>query len=318
MPNSNSLLTNCPACGAVLPQPPPDRCPYCSTSLRQSRYKTASPSSSVKTEEIQWEPAKPRPAEDLTPLAAARQRPRPKPAHNPGCGGIALGTFFTLFASIFIVVGIMTYMRDRQEYTLLQAEGQKTQARITDRDYESDDDGETYYVTFTYKVRVNGDLQNFTERVSVTNSLYNALPEGAQTTVIYAPSDPSIVRLEAGFNPPSVLLPIFFTLIPLIFIAVGIWMIAGGIESMSDERSLKRRGQDALATVTEIWDETDSEGDRTTYIAYTFQAQDRHGSSQTVDCAEKYTPALRGARVGKQLMVRYLPDNPRIARLVRD
>jgi hypothetical protein len=286
--------------------------------LRKSRLETSSASLSAKTEEIQWEPAKPRPPDDITPLAAARQRPRPKPAHNPGCGGIAFGTFFTLFASIFIIVGIVTYIRDRQEYALLQAEGQKTQARITDRDYESDDDGETYYVTFTYRVRVNGDLQNFTERTTVTNSLYNSLPEGTQTTVIYAPSNPNIVRLEAGFSPPSVLLPILFTMIPLVFIVIGIWMIASGIESMSDERSLKRRGQDALATVTEIWDETDSEGDRTTYIAYTFQAQDRHGNSQAVDCAEKYTNALRGARVGKQLMVRYLPDNPRIARLVRE
>lgn len=106
--------------------------------------------------------------------------------------------FFSCFMSVFVVVGVgmLTWGVTRtRKVLLLNARGQVTQGRVTDRWVDTDSDGDnTYCVAYRFDVPLSdsGPILKGEQNAKA----YNSLHVGEPVQVRYLPSNPKICRLE--------------------------------------------------------------------------------------------------------------------------
>ena len=148
-----------------------------------------------------------------------------------------------------------------------------------------------------------------TREQSVNRDTYHLLPPESRTTVLYAPSDPSVARLESRFRPPYLLLGV--AAFAGLFVAIGLFLFHSGWTTIARARALSRHGQSVQGTLLDRWTETDSDGDRVYCVAYRFTPFDH----PQVTKAEYNRTAYDALLPGDPVFVRYLPDRPHVARL---
>lgn len=136
------------------------------------------------------------------------------------------GVLWVLFSGFFVVLGPVTYWNESQVYDLLSREGKSTEAQITAKHISTDDDGdETYYLDYQFQLLINETPATFSDSASVSYADYEAAREGMGLKIIYAPSDPTVSRLEAGFGPPSLWAALLFSGIGLLFVGIGLFFL---------------------------------------------------------------------------------------------
>lgn len=150
---------------------------------------------------------------------------------DAGCT-LPFAIFWTLFSSIFLIIGLVTYMDDRKTYDLLSREGVESIGIVTDLSQIEDSDGdETYFVRYRFIAPSDGKIDTISQRQSVPERVFNQLEEGMKVEIIYAFSQPSVSELKSTFGPPELILPVCFGGMGLLFTLIGIGMIAGALTS---------------------------------------------------------------------------------------
>ncbi len=240
---------------------------------------------------------------------------RPSPETPPGMADGGCTLIFSLFWSsislVFFIAVLAGFAVELRAYLLLKASGVPTEAMVVDRRIETDSDGDdSYYVTYKYKVpAAKGDYQYLTREQSVNRKTYQALPPESRTTVLFAPSDPSVARLESRFRAPYLLLGV--AAFAGLFVAIGLFLFRSGWKSIAQARALSRHGQSVQGTLLDRWTDTDSDGDRVYCVAYRFIPL---GHPQ-VTKAEYNRAAYDSLLPGDPVWIRYLPDRPSVAKL---
>jgi len=216
-----------------------------------------------------------------------------------GTSGCLLFFFIPFILAGLFIIAIAVYAT--YEYGLLSTEGENIRGTFVSRRISSDDDGDSYYVTYRYVV----NDQTYTNEASVSSEVYGVANNGEPLLVVYAKSDPSIATLNA----PDPALPIFLVLFSLCWNGfVGVF-IFGAVNSMRRWRKLIRHGRDIEGEIMSITGETDSDGDFQVKVTYMFRSPDgltrKEGKASHMrrDLRDELLPP-----VGTPVLVRYFND----------
>lgn len=230
---------------------------------------------------------------------------------------VVFGLFWTLFSLVFVVAAAALVIREQQVFTLLSSEGQPAQGVVTDRQVDDSDDSTTYTIFYRYSAPVQGTPRVFEQEQSVPYELYAALRVGEVVPVIFAATQPNVARLKADFHAPELLGPLLMGLIGLLFVVIGLFMLAGAIVSLQDYFRLRRSGLETSAVVFERWEDRDSDGDVQCQVAYAFRAPLPDGTLGLLTHAETHRQAYLATQTGSTITVRYLPEDPSTSQIVR-
>lgn len=257
------------------------------------------------------------PAASLEPTPPAEPL-RPKPVHPPAgaewaCSGLfSLG--WTAFSLLFVILPVGMFVRDWQAYSLLKAEGTHTEGVVVSHRIDSDSDGNSYYITYRYTVPLpGGDRKEFVREETVSRAEYNDLPPESRVEVLYAPSNPEIANLRINFGPPFYLL--FIAACGGVFVLVGLALLIHSWQTASHIRRLASQGRLTGGTITDCWQETDSDGDPVYCVAYRFSVLLPNGSSRVFTKAEYNRKAYQTLLPGSPVQIRYVPGRPELCRL---
>ncbi len=220
--------------------------------------------------------------------------------------GTALGCGFSLglLGLILVAGGWLAQQHHIREVRLLQTEGVVGVASITRQRISESDDSETYYVTFAFTAIANDHRVEVRKEVSVPESFYERVEYGSQIEVVYARSDPHVVKIRAFYTPGKVeywwliglgslgALCLFFT-----------WLLLGVYRNA---RRLDAEGLVARVTLLDCFEHSDSES-TTYYVAYELP-----GVGPVRQGVEK--KIYNRLSVGQTFNLVYLPDNPKLFR----
>lgn len=208
---------------------------------------------------------------------------------------LSRGTPFRLvfpgcFMLMFVLCGLTFFgfvINETYQSLLISIQGIAAEARYTDRRISSDDDSDTYYVTYEYKV---GGRQ-FSHQQSVSRTLYDNAEMGGRVQIRYASSNPSIAKI-VGTNQVQWFLVVFVLLWNGI-----VWLIVGGlINQYRLEKLLERKGKMLKGKILDVSHSTDSDGDLTLYVKYEFQSPEsgkrlsKHERAQRNDLKHNQMP----------------------------
>jgi len=237
---------------------------------------------------------------------AARSYPSRAPAMRTQ---IALIICLALLFDVVVSAGVAAYFQREniRQAELLQAEGVVTRATVVALDIEEDDDGdESYYVTYVFVSRPDRpEALEITRRERVPYDVYSHLEQGGRIEVIYAPSDPDVARVTAGYEPGSVdYLPgILGAAVVLPSLVALLWFFSRYRRSAR----LDEEGVTATAEVLAMYE--DSSGDSTShYIACQLPGGAPFRTSVN-------SSLYRQLRVGGYVTVRYLSEDSGVFRL---
>ncbi len=300
------LDETCLRCGATLPEGTA-RCSYCGTTVSLSQPQSISQA----TQPAAASP--PLPGQDNLPAELARLQ-APKPSQPPEASGCNL--FFslgwTLFSALFLFLGVGMYIRDSIAYNRLSSEGLRAAAIITDLEIRSGDDSDSYYVSYQFPARIQGDTANFQGSDEISSAFFSRLEVGQTIEVLYWPADPSLSAVKAELRPASMTLLLCFGGMGGLFTLIGLVMIFSSFMGIVNTIRLRLGGQVAKGTVFKKWTDTDSEGDTIYYVAYAFKAEIPGKGIQLIPHAEQNKKTYDNVPVGGPLTVRYLPNDPQI------
>ncbi len=220
--------------------------------------------------------------------------------------GTALGCAVSLglLGLILVVGGWLAQQHHIREVRLLQNEGVGAVAVVTAQRISESDDSETYYVTFAFTAVANDQRVEVQEEVSVPESFYERVEYGSKIEVVYARSDPEIVKIHAFYTPGKIeywwliglgslgALCLFFT-----------WLLFGVYRNA---RRLDAEGMSARVTLLDCFEHSDS--DSTTY----YLAYELPGVGPVRQVVEK--KIYDRLSVGQSFSLIYLPDNPKLFR----
>ncbi len=241
------------------------------------------------------------------------QRPKPRTPISRGSAGCLLpfSLFWTVFSSLFLVLPIGMFYSQWQTYTLLRDKGATVEGVIISQRIDEDSEGDTYYVTYRYTAPLpQGDRQQFSREESVSSDLYEMLKPEKRAIIRYATPDPATARLEQSFGPP---LPFIFLMSGMggVFTLIGLGLVGVSLKAIYTASQLIRYGKFAPASIVERWTETDSDGDKTYVVSYSFNTSE----GVPVTAAEFNRKAYDKYQPGNMVRVRYLPNNPQTCRL---
>ncbi|NJL04425.1 MAG: hypothetical protein HC911_05830 [Chloroflexaceae bacterium] len=228
----------------------------------------------------------------------------------------------SLIAPLFLLVGILISSAliplTRQawhEYDTLMAEMQSGTAQVLDKRISYDDEGDaSYFVSYIFSHPLpNGEPYQYEATASVSRSQYEQLEYGQQLPIVFAPSDPTISRL----NPPHIAEPILATIFTFVWL-VGWNGVAGyfsyrTVRDWLGQRAL-RRGQLLYGTLTKITGVAESTLNYKITVDYTFTAPDGTPISDNASHYNSYRPATPLPPVGTRVAIWY--GNRRTYRLL--
>ncbi|MFZ5881918.1 MAG: DUF3592 domain-containing protein [Chloroflexota bacterium] len=288
------------------------RCDYCGSSIQTIQEDSAQ------------EPQLPPLIEEKsqTPLEWGGLK-RPKVQQPLGNSGFMLvlelvfALVWTLFSAIFPVVGVGFYINETNDYRQLSQEGVIVPGIVLEMQIDESSDPTSYDVDYQFTAPVNGDSTRFADSESVSAGYFNTLQVGQQIQVRYAASNPQLSVLEAEFGPPSLVLPIVFGGIGGLFVLIGLVILVSSISGIFYINALRLRGQQTKGIIFDRWQDTDSDGDTTCFVAYCFHADTPKGE-QLITRAEQNRDLYQRCEIGNSVIVRYLPGNPRVCHMRSD
>jgi hypothetical protein len=240
---------------------------------------------------------------------------RPTPQRPPGVGGggceLLFGLGWTAFSLLFVIVPIAVFITEWQTANLLRTTGVTTEAVVISRRIDEDSDGDTYYVTYRYRVPIKGDQMPLTHEESVNHDMYQALSPESRVLVRYSATNPEVVRLEGRSRTFEAVLLTCFMLFGGLFVLIGVWLVYSSWQGIYKAGLLARRGELTTGRVTDCWLETDSDGDKEYCVAFRFAVPGR----PEITTAEYNRKAYNTLQVGDWVQVRYVPGKPKICSL---
>lgn len=243
------------------------------------------------------------------------ERPKPTTPYNGNGCSLIFAIVWTSFSFLFVVVGIGFYRNQRQEYNLLRQEGLLATGTITELVIDDDGDSTSYDVYYRFTAQVGGTGRVLDQWQSVSKKEFESFRVGEQVQIIYAPSDPTISRLQAVFGPPDLVLPLCFGGMGSLFTLIGVALFLGSLRGLTTHGGLVLRGKITEAVVFDKWTEEDADGDAVKIIGYAFRATKIDGLLTTIAHAEINPKAYHQLAIGDQALVRYQQDKPDICRL---
>jgi len=130
--------------------------------------------------------------------------------------------------------------------------------------------------------------------------------------VIYVKSDPKISAIKADWGLPDLWALAFVFTIEFMGLAFGIWMLKIGVTAGSNFLNLRSKGEETQATIFDAWEENSSDS-VSYYVAYAYQVP--QFGKQIFTKAEQSMQAYKKLNIGDKVPLRYLPDDPQIAKL---
>jgi len=224
---------------------------------------------------------------------------------------VLFGLGWTGFSLLFVIVPVAVFIAEWQTSNLLRTTGLTTEAVVISRRIDEDFEGDTYYVTYRYRVPIKGDQMQLTHEESVSHDIYQELPPESPVLVRYSATNPDVVRLEGRSRTFEVILLTGMMLCGGLFVLIGVWLIYSGWQGAYRAGLLARRGELTTGRVTHCWLETDSDGDREYFVAYRFAAP----GQPEIATAEYNRQAFDILQVGDPVQVRYVPGKPEICSL---
>ncbi|NJL04427.1 MAG: DUF3592 domain-containing protein [Chloroflexaceae bacterium] len=200
---------------------------------------------------------------------------KPYQSHERGCMTLVL---LVMLASFLMALGSSAFFLPDtvdtwNNYSRLSTQQATTEAQIVDKNSRRGNASSTYYITYAFThPDPNGELQQYTNRVSVNSDTYEQLEMGQAITVYFVPDDPTISQA----TPPSIRDPLITSLTTLIF--WGAWVGISGIMTFGAFQSIRRadhltkHGQLLHGTLTHIEGDTDSDNDYIVKARYQFQS----------------------------------------------
>ncbi|MDH3675252.1 MAG: DUF3592 domain-containing protein [Anaerolineae bacterium] len=208
---------------------------------------------------------------------------------------------------MFVIIPIGILMTAWQTANLLRTTGVTTEAIVIDRRINEDSDGDTYYVTYEYGVRLPmGDQTRLTHEESVNHDTYQDLPPESRVSVRYSATNPEVVRLEGQSKTFQVILLSCMMLFGGLFVSIGVWFVYSSWREIHKARVLARHGEMTSGSLIDRWTETDSDGDREYCVAFRFAVP----GELEITTAEYNRKAYNTLQVGDLVQVRYVPDQP--------
>jgi hypothetical protein len=216
--------------------------------------------------------------------------PRPKTSGSAMVFGLA-------FVSIFVGVGLFILATAGYEWydsyrfgTAAVAGDAKVEGTSVSTDSDGDD---TYYVSYSYAVTVNGDPAAHIGQASIGAEEYGRLNPGDRLAIVYLRDEPGRSRLA---NVGAVR-PLFLTGFGLIWTALSGFMFAGMGMALQRQRLVEQRGQLVPAMITDYATRVDSDDDLIVSVTYEFYSpagRRLSGSTQRVrnDLKGQPAPAL--------------------------
>ncbi len=222
----------------------------------------------------------------------------------------ALLLVLLMLADIALTAGLSIYFQREniRQAQLLQREGVVARATVVAKEIEEDDEGdETYYVTYTFRSNPGRPQEReITCRDSVSEMLYGQIEPGGTIEVIYARSEPTVVRLTAGYRPGAI------DWLPAgLGAAIGLPSVGALVWFFSLYRRATRLDEQGTPGLAEVLDKYEVAGSDSTsrYIVFRLPG----GTPFRCSVGKPHYDRLQ---VGAQVEVLYLPDDPRIFRLV--
>ncbi|MCU0480876.1 MAG: DUF3592 domain-containing protein [Anaerolineae bacterium] len=123
-----------------------------------------------------------------------------------------------LLISIFLFSISFNMLR---EQLLLTQSSVIAQGWVTDREIDSDDDGNTYWITYSFYV---GDT-TYTGRKSVNEAVFNQYPNQSPIEITYATEDPTVSRLNTDNQAEVDSFIIIFNGIWLVLVILGFFLL---------------------------------------------------------------------------------------------
>jgi len=276
-------------------------CEYCGASVPVNNF------SPQKNQPVQSNPSTMN--DSNLPLEYARlERPKPSPSlESSGCS-VVLGLIWTIFSSVFVVVGVVFFSNEYIEYNRLTKEGISTTAIITGLNVDDSGDSTSYLVYYQFRAPVNGGLTRFENNESVSSGFYSSLWVEQKIEILYAASDPSISVIKSEFDSPSVIFPLVFSGLGGLFVLIGLGLLYGSIRAQYHLRLLRSEGHQTMGFIIDRWRDKDSEGTTIYFIAYAFKEL----GGQIISRAEQNHTLYQKYKIGDTISIRYLPYNPSI------
>lgn len=299
----------CSRCGAGLPKWN-ESCPYCGKDILSPQDKSASHESYPST----LSPLS-RGYDNLSPELAMLKTPKPSQPHESSGCMLAFGLIWTLFSALFLIVGVVVYIRDSTTYNRLSSQGKSAVATITNLEIRSGDDSDSYYVHFQFQAPIKGDPVRFRGSDEVSSSSYSSFQVGQPIEIVYWVPDPSLSAIKAELRPVSIALHLCLGGIGVLFTLIGFVIVSSSIIGVVNTNRLRVSGRDTLATVFRKWTKTDSEGDTSYFVAYAFRAEIPGKDFTLISRAENNKYYYDHYQPGDSVPVRYMPSNPNICQL---
>lgn len=163
-------------------------------------------------------------------------------------------------------VGMASYALNEQAVQdALAKNGVQALATVTDG-HMTKGRSTTYYLTYSYDAKINGQLQNFTNEEIVSAYLYDSTAIGAHVSIRYLPDDPATSRIvgESSNN-------FFLVAIGIAFLVGAVYMIFYFIRQYRRDRALERDGQIIMGSI--VKSSISGVGNkRQVHIQYTFNS----------------------------------------------
>jgi hypothetical protein len=294
----NQPVTSCPKCGATLNKTPttnqPWRCDYCGAELAAKSAPVAESASTLPSE------------------FAGLERPKASNSSMSGLFTLLFAIPWTLCILLSFFIFGAHFLNEVITYIRLSNESMTAQGTVMRMVVDNSGDSTTYNVSYRFIALVNGEHATLENTDSISESVYNKLKIGGNVDVIYVKSDPKTSAIKADWSLPDLWALAFVSILEFIGLAFGLWMLKIGITAASNYLNLRSKGEETQAIVFDCWEESGSDSS-SYYIAYAYQVPGF--GKQVFTNAEQSMQAYRKLNIGDTISLRYLPDNPKIAKL---
>lgn len=263
-------------------------------------------------------PKKPRVVEDL-PIPLAQLK---RPTTSPGPGGsypmLLLGILMVLAGPVIAVVMNQAFVNRQRSYERLSLEGRTAAARVTRVEHDHGDDDESNHCKACYRFSalVAGSAAIVETCELAADTDLSEIKAGASVDVVYLSSDPKIVSLKSGLQPPSGLDIVFGIALGLLLTIPGLFISVRYALRIRDYVRLRRHGRLADGFLFDHWLERGEDGSLS-HVAFAFMVPNAEGAEELVTCAHHNSAAYRALSIGQRTPVRYMPGAPQICELVK-
>lgn len=263
-------------------------------------------------------PKKPRVSEDLPIPLAQLKRPAPSPGPGGSYPMLMLGILMVLAGPVIAVVMNQAFANRQRSFVRLSQEGRIATAHVSrvEHDHGSDDESNHCKACLRFSAMVSGRAALVETCELVADTQLAELKTGETVEVVYLASDPTIVALKSGLQPPSDLDIILGIGLGLLLAIPGVLISVRYALRIRDYVRLRRHGKLADGFLFDRWLESGEDGS-VNHVAFAFMVQNAQGAEELVTCAHHNSAAYRALTLGQRTPVRYMPGSPQICELVK-